>query len=187
MTTQQTPQTTPQIPESLHAAMAEWGRHHAALGQIDAESARVDAQLSELQKAAAELGQRHRDLGMQRHAVEGEASLARSMVEHGCQLAGLPMPEQPPAMQPPAAEAPRLDPAPVAYEGPPPGEPTGFFQPAGVEMLAAVGQPAVDASETVTDPPPDGGGQPEQPQGDFRPEPGQPEARRRRGGRGRGE
>lgn len=143
----------PQIPQALHMAMGEWGRRAAHLQQIDAEAGRLDRQITDMQRQLNELGQRYTELGRHRHDAEREESIARAMVEHGFQLAGLPMPEQPPA--PPAPQG-----------------------------LAALGQPAVDAGETVTDPP-DGGGQPEQPQGDFQPAEDGP--RRRRGGRGRGE
>lgn len=152
---------TPQIPHALHLAMAEWGRHHARLRDIDAETAAIDEQLAQLQQALADLSGRHADLGRQRHDAQQQAEFARSMVEHGCQLAGIAMPEQPhiPAPEQPPAPAPM----------PPP-------LPPGVEPIAPDADPlAGQSGATVTDPP-DGGGQPEQ--GDFQSEP-----RRRRGGR----
>lgn len=173
----ETPHT--QIPQALHAAMSEWGRHAARLREIDEKAAQIDAELTELQRRAAELGTRHRELGVQRHQVKADADFARSMVEHGCQLAGLPVPEQPPL--PPAPLASHM---PVQQAAPEPQ------LPAGVESLTpgsdVLGSPA---GATIADPP-DGGDAPEQPPGGFQPQPeAQPEAepeaepRRRRGGR----
>src|SRR5690606_15712556 len=61
---------TPQIPHALHLAMAEWGRHHARLRDIDAETAAIDEQLAQLQQALADLSGRHADLGRQRHDAQ---------------------------------------------------------------------------------------------------------------------
>src|SRR5690606_16234596 len=134
---------TPQIPHALHLAMAEWGRHHARPRDIDAETAAIDEHPAQLPQALADLSGPHADPGRRRDDAQPQAECARSMVEHGCQLAGSAMPEQP---HTPAPE-----------------------QPPGVEPIAPDADPlAGQPDATVTDPP-DGGGQPEQ--RDFQSEP----------------
>ncbi|TDB86463.1 hypothetical protein E1264_17855 [Actinomadura sp. KC216] len=167
----------PQIPQSLHAAMAEWGRHHHAIAEIDVELGDLDAVMDGLQRQLTDASKRHRDLGRVRTTAMAEAEIARGMVERGCQLAGIEMPEQPPAPMPPAEPAGIM---PVQLAPPSPadrvGDPTPH--PPGIEAAP---------SETVTDPaaleagpldaPTAGGDQPAV-------EPGfQPETRRRGGGR----
>lgn len=175
----------PQIPQAVHAAMAEWGRHHAYVTRIDAESERLDAQITGMQQQLAELTQRHADLGRQRHDAEREEGIARSMAARGCELAGIEMPAEPPTI-----------PAPPAV----PGEAlvNGAAYPAtsqGADALHALGQGVAGhaVTETVTDPrpvearPQDGAGG-DQPDQGFQPDPaGEPDSRRRRGGRRNGQ
>lgn len=189
---------TPQIPQSLHAAMADWGRHTGRLGAIDAEAARLDGVVTDLQRQLTEATGRLADLGRQRHAVEGDAAFARSMVEHGCQLAGIAMPEQPPAAYAPAASPPADVPQPGGPFAPPTGpEEAEALAKAqafhAMEKLQTLGQPVAGqaTAETVTDPrsiearPQDAGGdQPAEP--GFQPEQPPAEQGRRRGGRRNG-
>lgn len=154
----------PQIPQAVHAAMAEWGRHHAYVTRIDAESERLDAQITGMQQQLAELTQRHADLGRQRHDAEREEGIARSMAARGCELAGIEMPAEPPTIPAPPAL-----PANVV-----PGEAlvNGAAYPAtsqGADALHALGQGVAGhaVTETVTDPP-DGGGTATP---DFQPDP----------------
>lgn len=181
---------TPQIPQAVHAAMAEWGRHHAYVQRIDAEAERLDAQITDLQRALTELGQRHADLGRQRKAAADEAEIARGMVAYGCQSAGIEMPPVPPAL--PAAPVPPASAAPVEQGEVPVNN--ASYPPAspGADALHALGQGVAGhaVTETVTDPrsiearPADrtGGDQPAEP--GFQPESAaESESRRRRGGR----
>lgn len=170
-----TTQNPPQIPESLQAAMAEWHRHESRIQQIDSDLRQLDVRIGEYTRTLNELREAHAALGRDRTAVESESAFARDMVEHGCQRLGIDVPSAPVTPQQPP-------PAPVAPIQPAPPQPAEL--PAGVEPIPAGGDPLTPPTEqTVTDPP-DGGGQPEP---GFQPAPEQPEPRRRRGGRGRGE
>ncbi|WP_433225468.1 hypothetical protein [Actinomadura formosensis] len=189
----------PQAPESLRAAMAEWGRHHGGITAIDAELTRLDGVMADLQRQLADATTRHAELGRHRHEAEREAAFARSMVEHGCQLAGIAMPEQPPAPSSFPA-APALPPAAlvnrIGEPGPLPTGPEDAEAQAKAEAfhkLQSLGRATGRAaSETLTDPaaldagPQDAGG--DQPDPGF--QPGDPDSdsdsRRRRGGRRNG-
>lgn len=166
----------PHIPQSLHAAMGEWGRHETRKSEIDSDLSQLDVRIGEYASALAELREAHAALGRELTDTEREAEFARDMVEHGCARIGIEMP---------AAPVPQ-----------PPAQPTPAPLPSGVEPVS--GQQAVQALadlspsgplETVTDQPPEPGG--DQPEPGFQPDPsesaesayGVADSRRRRGGR----
>lgn len=169
----------PQIPEQLGELIDTWGRKHTRIGEIDGEIARIEPAMADLQRQLAELNNRHADLGRQRHEAVEEAKFARDMVEHGCQLAGAPVPPMP--------QATPITPAPAHLQPPAPTPRDVSGDLLAIPANRIDGPAPLPSGTTLTDPAPPaaentGGDRPAE--GGFRPEPdGDAEPRRRRGGR----